>query len=172
MIAKIYKRLLQIGKVAGTLTFLLGIPYGIWQYIEAKHDKRIEQSLRLFEKFNSSPFTDYRIKINEAVATNRAKLVDAVMDPKIYETTVLELVEQNGIESSLWLVLDFFDGVTICVTSKICDAQTVGQLFTERAKELFLTFYQYILARRNSSASATFGYGLEFIATNGKSQAK
>lgn len=173
MVGLIYRRLLQIGKIASALTFLFGIPYGIWQYVEAQHDKKIEQSLKLFDKFNSPPFTDYRDKISKAAAKGRVQLnaAAATKDLKVYEAAVLEVVERNEIEAPLWLIMDFFDGVTICVVNGLCDPHTTSQLFTERARDVLLTFYQYIAANRKGPSSATFGYGLEFIATNGQNKA-
>ena len=165
MIATIYKRLLQLGKVAGAITFLVGIPYGLWQYIEKQHDTRVEQSLKLFDKFNASPITGYREKISKAMIDNRGALEKAALDEKTYNATSIEVVEKNDIETSLWLMMDFFDGVTICVVNNICDAQTVDQLFAARAKDLYIVFYPYILDRRKGPSSA-FGVGLVTIATN------
>lgn len=167
MIALIYKRLLQIGKVAGTITFLFGIPYGIWQYLEKQHDARVEQSLKLFDKFNTPPMTTYRETISKVVAKHKAELESAAKDEKALADAVIQLVEKNDIESSLWLVMDFFDGVTICVVSNICDAQTAAQLFAGRAKDFYITFYQYIVARRKGPTS-TFAIGLETVALSGR----
>ena len=63
--------------------------------------------------------------------------------------------------------MDFFDGVTICVINNICDAHTTSQLFAGRAKDLYITFYQYIKARRKGPTS-TFAIGLETVATSGR----
>ena len=171
MIALIYKRLLQIGKVAGTITFLFGIPYGIWQYIEKQEQARVEQSLKLFDKFNSPPITTYRENISKAVSEHSAELEAAAKDEQTYAKAVIQLAEKNGIESSLWLVMDFFDGVTICVVNNICDAHTIAQLFAERAKDLYITFYQYIKTRRKGPTS-TFAVGLETVATSSRSPKK
>ena len=165
MIALLYKRLLQLGKVAGTITFLFGIPYGLWQYFEKQHESRVEQSLKLFDKFNTAPMATYRERISKVVAENRASLEEAAPDPKAYAVTINRVVEKNDIESSLWLIMDFFDGVAICVVNRICDAETVDQLFAARADDIYITFYQYIMGHRRGPKSA-FALGLETIATN------
>jgi hypothetical protein len=165
LISLLYKRLLQLGKVAGTLTFLFGIPYGLWQYFEKQHESRVEQSLRLFDKFNTPPMTTYRERINKVVADNRASLEEAAPDAKAYAVAINRVVEKNDTESSLWLIMDFFDGVVICVTNHICDAETIDQLFAARADDIYITFYQYIVLHRKGPRS-TFALGLETIATN------
>src|SRR6187397_1481549 len=59
----LYKRLLQLGKVVGVITFLFGIPYGLWQYFDLREEKRVEQSLALHNLFNSTSFLAHRAKI-------------------------------------------------------------------------------------------------------------
>lgn len=171
MFGLLYKRLLQIGKVAGTITFLFGIPYGIWQYIEKNHDARVEQSLKMFDKFKTPPFSVYREKISKVVAENKPALEAAVKDPQAYANAVIQLAVKNDIESSLWLVLDFFDGVAVCVVNRICDPTTVNQLFGPRAKDFYITFYEYIKAQRRGPTSS-FAVGLETVAITRSSSEK
>jgi hypothetical protein len=163
VVSLIYKRLLQLGKVAGTITFLFGIPYGLWQYIEKTHETRIEQSLKMFDKFNTPPLSISREKISKVVAENKSAVEDAVMDPTAYRAAVIQLVVKNDIEASLWMVLDFFDGVAVCVVNRICDPTTISQLFGPRAKDFYITFYEYIKAKRRGPTSS-FAVGLETIA--------
>lgn len=164
MIATVYKRLLQIGKVAGTLTFLFGIPYGIFQYIEAKDDGRIKQTLELFKHFNSSPYTDYRRNVLNALAENKSKIADAAKNPQALRDVVLGVVDAKKIETDLLLLMDFFDGVAVCVVTELCDADTTEKLFSGRAREIYVNFLDYIDVHRQTIAGAKFGIGLQTIA--------
>lgn len=172
MIALAYKRLLQLGKVAGALTFLFGIPYGTFQYVQAKHVQRVAQSLQLFKDFNSSPFTKYRENINSAVALNKSQLAAAATDEKELQKTVLSMIEKQKIEIDLLMMMDFFDGVTVCVIDNLCDADTTERLFGQRARELYINFYQYIDLQRKTIATAEFGLGLETIALTTRAKPK
>lgn len=165
MIPNVYKGLLRLGKVAGALTFLFGIPYGVWQYVKKQEEVRVEQSLKLFDRFNTAPIAGYRETISKAMIENRAALEAAAVDENRYATASIAVAETPGIETSLWLMMDFFDGVTICVVNRICDPHTVDQLFAARANDLYRIFYPYILSRRRGPLS-TFGVGLVTIATN------
>jgi hypothetical protein len=49
MIALIYKRLIQIGKVTGAVSFLFAAPYALAQYIESREAARVEQTIALFK---------------------------------------------------------------------------------------------------------------------------
>lgn len=172
MIALAYKRLLQLGKVAGALTFLFGIPYGAYQYLQAKHDQRVAQSLQLFKDFNSSPFTQYRERLITAVALYKSQLAAAAKDEKELRNTVLSMIEKQKIEIDLLMMMDFFDGVTVCVVDNLCDADTTERLFGQRARELYINFYQYIDWQRNTIATAEFGLGLETIALTTRAKPK
>jgi hypothetical protein len=57
---KAYGLLLNAAKVAGVLSLIYGVGFGIFQYYEAKKEKRIEESLTLFREFNNALFTDYQ----------------------------------------------------------------------------------------------------------------
>jgi hypothetical protein len=162
MIALWYKRCLELGKLAGALAVIFGIPYGIWQYLENKQDKRVEQTLALFRQYNSAPFITYRERISNAVAKNKKVISDAAKDEDQLKIAINEILIKEDIERDLWLVMDFFDGVLVCVKTRLCDQEVSRELFSCRAQDVFLIFYQYIAEQRASAVS--FGEGLETIA--------
>ncbi len=172
MIAIAYKRLLQIGKVAGAITFLAGIPYGAYQYIEAKQDHRVAQSLEMFKQFNSSPISTYREHVLKAVSEYKQQMAEAAKDPKELEKLVIGMIAKKDIETDILLLMDFFDGVSACVVNNLCDADTTQKLFSARARELYLNFFQYIALHRSTIATVDFGLGLETIARTGQKQTK
>lgn len=164
--ARLTKLVLEIGKIAGAIAAILGIVYGALEYSERKHQNRVDQSLRLFDKFNSAPFTTYREEITRAVTGNRDALRAAAKDVGELSRFVLAMVQDNRIEPHLWLVMDFFDGVAVCISNNLCDAYTAHQLLAPRAQELYEVFYQYIESQR-SGASVRFALGLQALAEVG-----
>jgi hypothetical protein len=87
------------------------------------------------------------------------------------EKAVLEMVKDNrNLEAHLWLVMDFFDGVTVCVVNNLCDAETVDQLLAGRARDYYEVFYPYIQSRRGGRNTSKFAIGLETVATAGRRQ--
>jgi hypothetical protein len=164
MIVIIYKRLLQLAKIAGALTFLFGIPYGIYQFLENKDARRIEQTFDFFKQYNGPPFTTYREKIDEAVSTHKDEIANAAVNEDALAKAISNVIAAGQLETPLALIMDFYDGVAVCVVNDLCDARTTQRLFSRRAREIFTTFYQYIQAQRNGPASSAFGIGLETIA--------
>jgi hypothetical protein len=163
MIALLYKRCLELGKLAGALAVIFGLPYGIWQYLESKQDKRVEQTLALFRQYNSPPFITYRERISKAVMKNRKEILDAAKDENQLKLVINELLINENIEMETWLIMDFFDAVLACVKNNLCEPEVTHDLFSCRAQDVFLTFYQYIAEQRVTTAN--FGAGLEAIAS-------
>jgi hypothetical protein len=168
MIAKIYKRLLQIGKVSGAVAFLFAAPYALIQYIQSKQAGRIEQTLNLFKMYNSPPFVTYREKVTKALIKNKDKINEASKNLDAFQALQFQIVRKEDIETELLLLFDFFDSVTVCVTSDLCDNDTAIKLFKPRATDIYVNFYQYMMAQRGATTTRGFGSGLEAIATSGR----
>jgi|GEM_PF-5777501 hypothetical protein len=164
MIAVAYKRLIQIGKVAGAISFLFAAPYALVQYIQARDAARVEQTLSLFKMYNSAPFSGYREKITKSLAKNKDRIDESSKDVAEFKALQFQILKQDDIEPELLLLLDFFDGVAVCVTSELCDNDTAIKLFKPRAADIYVNFYQYISEQRGTSTKRSFGLGLEAIA--------
>ena len=154
---------LEVAKGIGALSVIYGVAFGIYQYNDAKQEKRVEQSLSLFRQFNNAPFTQYRTKINDSLLNNSEKIYNAASNVDQLTTTMATIVRNDKIATDLVLVMDFFDGVAYCAAKRICDPGISYDLFYARGRELYVTFYQYIKAQRNSFAGNDFGAGLETL---------
>jgi hypothetical protein len=164
MIAVVYKRLIQIGKVAGAISFLFAAPYALAQYIQARDAARVEQTMSLFKIYNAPPFSGYREKITSSLAKHKDQIDEASKSPGDYRSLQYQMLKQDDIETELLLLLDFFDGVAVCVTSELCDNDTAIKLFKPRALDLYINYYQYISGQRGALTRRNFGVGLEAIA--------
>jgi hypothetical protein len=167
MISVFYRRLIQIGKVSGAISFLIAAPYALVQYWQARASTRVEQTLSFYKLFNSTPFTGYREKLTKAVVKHRILLNSAAASKEQLLTAQQELVSAEDVEMELLLLFDFFDGVAVCVASGVCDNDTAVKLFKPRAVDIYLNFYQYMIAQRAGQATQDYGAGLEAIARAG-----
>jgi hypothetical protein len=140
MISLAYRRLIQLGKVTGAISFLLAAPYAVVEYWQAKDSARIEQTLTFYKLYNAKPFTDYRENITRALAKNSSKLNEAAVSESKLLDAMSEIVQSEDIEMDLSLVFDFFDGVAVCVSSGVCDDETAVKLFKPRALGIYLNF--------------------------------
>jgi hypothetical protein len=156
-----YDFLFNIAKVAGGLSLIYGVAFGVFQYYETKKEKRIEESLQLFRQFNNAPFTDYRKRINIAVIDNRQDIADAAADEKQLAAAVMKIVQKEKLETDLAFMFNFFDTVVYCAAKNICDPDIILDLFYPSARELYVPFYQYIQTQQNSFNE--FGVGVETL---------
>lgn len=148
-------------KGIGVASVIYGVAFGIFQYHEAKKEKRIEESLALFRQFNNTPFTDYRKRLNIALVENRKRLDDAASDEKQLTDAIITVVQADKLETDLAFVLNFFDTAVYCAARNICDPDIILDLFYPSARELYQPFYQYIQARQN--AFNDYGAGVETL---------
>lgn len=171
MIALIYKRLLQLGKVATALTVMFGIPYGVVKYLQSVRAAQVEQTLKFFNAYNSTPVITYRETIITSLLKHQSEIAAATKDESDYNQAVLKVVDDDQLGKPLLLIMDFFDGVSACVVKELCDAGTTQILFQRRAEELYVIFYPYIVQNRKTTASWDFGLGLETVAKTGRKPA-
>lgn len=161
--AEAYQKLASLGRVTGALTFLFGIVYGLEQYVEKQHEGRINQTLDLFKQFDNPPFSAYRINLTKAYLAHGQDIADASLKgPDALETTIQNIVDKAGIETDLLMTIYFFDALYTCVEKNLCDRDMTQRLFSPRARELILIYFQYIEERRK--AGADFGIGLQLVA--------
>lgn len=166
MISTAYKRLIQVGKISGAISFLVAAPYALIQYWQSRDNARVEQTLALYKLYNAKPFTDYREKITKAVVAHRSQLNESAIDPAKLLAAQLSVVAEDDVEMDLLLLFDFFDGVAVCVASELCDKTTAIKLFQPRALDIYLNFYQYMQSKR-SGTNRDYGVGLEEIVKAG-----
>ena len=164
----LYRRLIQLGKVSGAISFLFAAPYALYQYIQTRDAGRVEQTLNLFKQYNSAPFTSYREKVYKALAKNKGKINEAAASEKTFEALQFQIIHDDDIEMELLLLFDFFDGIAVCVANHICDDDTAIKLFRPRALDIYLNFYQYMMVQRATVATRDFGIGLQAIAEAGR----
>jgi hypothetical protein len=159
-----YAVLVRIAQVAGALSFMSGLAIAGAEYYNSKRDKQVEQALTLSRQYNNPPFSAYRENIDRAIG-NHSDLINAsVSDADKLASAINEIIAKEKIGPDLVFVMDFYDVAAYCIAKRICDGDITYDLFYKRARQLYVTFYQYIQARRNISTAEDFGSGLETFA--------
>lgn len=148
-------RLVYLKKMAARLSIIAGAAYGIVQYERVKLDGQLKQTLSLYDKFNSAPFSGYRENLTEIAVS--------LKNSDDFARVIIELVERDGIKKSLNMTLDFFDGVKICMENEICDRNTARDLFKARANEIYQLFFPYIEKVRKQNNSNEYAKGLSYV---------
>jgi hypothetical protein len=122
----------------------------------------VEQTLNFYKLYNGKPFTDYREKMTKALVKHKDVLNQAAGSEASLLQVQSDLLKNEDAAMELLLLFDFFDGVEVCVTAKVCDDETAVKLFKPRALDLYVNFYQYMMMQRADS-NPDFGTGLQAI---------
>jgi hypothetical protein len=107
MLKNAYCALLEIGKVAGGITFLFGIIYGTYQFFETQKQNQIAQTLTFYKEFNSGPVSGYREAIFGAVAKHQSEIAAAAVDETKLEDTMNKIIAEDASANQLMLTMIF-----------------------------------------------------------------
>lgn len=141
-------------EVITKLALMAGGIFAAWEYWEAKKDARIARATTYFERFENGEVGDARRRINGALRPYVGQL--QMLDPAELsfadrDRIILAVVEENGgqIASDIDTIIDYFQGVSICVSAQLCERSVVELYFAESdAPTLWNNFEPYIRARR------------------------
>ena len=146
--------------MAGTLTFLFGIPYGIVQYIE---ENKITASPRRLTCLSNSIQRRILNIVSRCLqaAENKKQIAEASKSLQALRQIVLAVVDAKKIETELLLLMDFFDGVAVCVITDLCDADTTGETVLQQGARSTSISSITSSSHRQTIAGAKFGIGLK-----------
>lgn len=135
--------------VLGTWVTIFGAAGGGYLALETyefevakMEDARVVQTFALFELFNSTE-----------VMQSRQRVLDAANDSEhVYEGR------------DLWVTLDFYDAVQICIERNLCDQDLAVRLFQPYAVPIWSGLADHIVAGRTAS-DPNMGGGLQWMAS-------
>jgi hypothetical protein len=159
----VFRVFVTIRKSITRLSIIIGLLYSFVQYERIKLDGEVKQTLLFYDKFNSSPFTGYRENLTDIVSKNIEEIKASLRSDESFSIQIEKIIKLGDSRKSFDMVLDFFDGVAVCMETDICDKVTAKQLFQSRASELYEIFYPYIKKNRVENKSDEYAGGLEYV---------
>ena len=151
-----YRHLLRWSK---RLSFLAVALYAAFQWYGVKVDGQIKQVLALYDKYNSDPIFTYRRNLD--LMLSDPDLSNAIQkgDSPAYVKTLMQLMTPDKV-SYLDILSDFFDGLSVCVSTHLCQEDVAIRLFQPIAKNLRHDFGPYILEVRKNNGVPNFADGI------------
>lgn len=154
------------------LAVVLGIVVAGFAYLSEIQRSKIDASISYLERFNTDRVLDDR---NTVYAFWRAQDRDILnlMSPNVFEQFILkEIGQAPATEHEIPLVnlVDFFDGMQVCIATGVCEAEVLRAVLMEYAVNLHCNYRAFIIGQRDpiQGGLASFGLGLEeFIGNNG-----
>ncbi len=138
-LASLKSAVAQIGVASGFL-------YGVFEYEHSKFDQQVKQTLEFYDRFNSSPYVGYRETFSNVRYENIRILSKSAESTEAYNSAIDKILKLEGtkLTTSLDMTFDFFDGLTNCVRSGLCDSVSAKRLFRYRAQEIYENFWPHI----------------------------
>ncbi len=165
------RKLVKLKNVAKRLSVILsvvsvpfGLVYGVIQYERSKLDGQVKQTLSFYDKFNSAPFVGYRESLTDLQTKYKTEIEASYNSNEAFTNEILKIVKTEGVERSLNMTFDFFDGLAACIKTRICDRESAQQLFKSRADEIYMLFYPYIYDHKKNKKNKNYAEGIEYIA--------
>lgn len=173
----------QLGNAAGRAYFfmdflskiaiVLGIVFSAYQFVNYQKDERIRYTFGYIDKFDGERYLAARGRIEETLRAHETKIAhfnaqrmtsEAGQDlrRKIANFLVNESRNGAGIVADLDLLVDFFEGIEICLTENLCERGVAEAFLQKQSEMLWLNFGPYIEDRR--TIIGTYGRGLEAFA--------
>ncbi|NOH61143.1 hypothetical protein [Vibrio sp. RE88] len=151
--------------------------WAILQYVENQKKNRVQETLKYVHIYNSGEMHKAQRTIARfwdvnstgyQVAEEEADLEKS--DRAIAQFIVTKLLKESHkpTEMSIWLVVDFYESLMVCVSQKLCDQDTALAFFGEQAIYDYNSFHHYFEFVRGTSAYFNYdqpgdkNYALEF----------
>ena len=129
----------------------------------------VKTALSFYDKYNGQQLINFRNGIGNFDNKNHDKIMVALNELnrtnnlEKYEQTFRNLVKLSGNENDIDMIIEFFDGLSECISTNLCDWNTAVGLFQPKAMSLYTEFAPYIIYNRVINKDASYGYGIENI---------
>ena len=165
-----------VSGLVGVAAILSGGLFALNEYLDSKDKVRIEHTLTFMTRWQSAPLYEAQQRINGAwldafpelkgiltVQDTPARITDAC------DEFVLRTIKTKSLEGDLAVIVDFFQGLSICAQRAICDESSVRAFFGSYARRFFRLHFAYITQIRQERNDPSFALDLETFASGAPS---
>lgn len=143
--------------------------FALYQFVDFKTERRIERTTEYIREFERGEIADARSEINSELRPYTMQFIEldrnGGVSPEDKTALVAALIEESGegVAQSFDRVVDFYEGLELCVAERLCEAKTAKGYFSEgRAQEFWENYAPYIALRRENNPQ--FAAALEWFA--------
>jgi hypothetical protein len=125
----------------GLLALGVGAWFAVVQYLDKEKGDRVKYTLDFLDRQGRDPVSKARRSLVIAWGKHENELMALLKNPKATSTDlkvlVLDVVDREKIVPDVFTMVDFYDGLQICVAREVCDSRTAQALFRHDAKAFF-----------------------------------
>jgi hypothetical protein len=138
--------------LATVVAVVAGGSFALVQFFSAKHVEKINRTMEYIQRYEDGNVASARRSINDAIRPMEKDIqnLPEKPDPMVYFAGLDDLIRQGKIqESQIDIVVDFYEGLSVCVRNQICD-QTVAMAYFggDESVNFGRSFKKYIGDRR------------------------
>ena len=147
--------------------FIGGGVFAIVQYLDAKRQARLENTMKYRTLYDSDRLATARIDmtnvweknltlLNSTLHKEKSKKVDVT-----YSEAVVFIIDKNKLKDEILSMVGFFEEIAICIENRLCDKKVAEKIFFADAKAFFNRTSPYICELRVRLNDKRLGEKLE-----------
>ena len=161
--------LAQAVDILAKLGLLAGGAFAVLQFLDAKEEARVQRTMTYIARYEDGSVNSARQTIGDALRPYLAQFSRISEDGGVTgddrDAMVMTLVESGSgkaIDAEIDTIVDFYEGLAICVAEAICERRVVLRYFARgEAQDFYGNFEPYIRMRRINTP--TYAEGLRQI---------
>jgi len=166
------RKFASIKDMAETLSYIIiiiGAFFALYQYFEMKYSDRVKETLSYEKRLNDGEFLDAKVSINQAWQPYQSffeklhqKTIKSQNDKdKILDKVAQKVIKNKNLSKDIDLLVDFYESLSICVKSDICDQTTALSFFSPYAEKFYQLHNLYI--KNKSKSIIGYAKGLKML---------
>lgn len=158
-------------ELAASAVVVAGVPLFFIQQHAEEGRARVERTINFSLQLQGGDLSAARINLTEPwTSYDLSKLKDSVISKAASEKIVRDVSATHpGVKISLMRLIEFYDGVDLCVSSRACDERTAQQLFGPYAAQLVALYSPVIEDLKVGMQNDSFAHGLLVFSRSGAS---
>lgn len=152
-----------IGTVFGVTGAIIAGVFAGYQYLEAKKAEQIKETIAYVNRLDSPVLHERLAHIGRVWIIKEPEIDEHVKNAVDWEKFVMKVVNDNQLADDVISIIDYYKGLQICVTEKICDKKTAVAFFKSDARTFYRLHYPFISHLRKSRNDPSFAAELEMF---------
>lgn len=157
----------DIAELLSYIVVVLGSLFAVYQYLDIQSSDKIKETLSYEHRFNDGAFLEAKVSVAQAwqpyaslFERLRQKSVKSQSEKeKILNRVAQVLIRKEHLGKDINIMVDFYESLSICMQSGICDKKTAYSFFLPYAKRFYRLHRSYI--DKKSRYIADYARGLK-----------
>jgi hypothetical protein len=116
------------------------------------------------DRFGSDHVRSAQVAISKAWV-GQAGRINAITDAKEFLSLQADVIEKHELVQHIWTIVDFFDGLALCIKENLCDTKSAQAFFLGYAQR-FADLHTLYIVEQRSAFGDEYGEGLRIFVSS------